>query len=356
MSHHLVLGAGGIGRATTARLVERGHTVTLASRSGQVTDRPWEVTSPGAVTVVAADAKNADRLTELAAGASTIVNAVNPPSYTAWEADWPPVAAAILTAAERSGAGLVIIGNLYGYGEVDAPMTEQTPLGASGHKGRLRNQMWTDALALHRQGRIRVTELRSSDYFGPGATKMTSVLGDVVIDRVAAGRLALLPFGRTDVPHSFTYIPDVGDFAARVAIAGETEGRQMDAGETGAGGMGESVWGRPWHVPTAPARSIAAAAKDVARLTGRRSSRVVALPRGIGSALGVFVPILREMRETRHQFERPFVLDSSQAERAFTMTATPWEEALAATIADRSRSTTRAKAAQRAPGLRTPGS
>ena len=39
MSHHLVLGAGGIGRATTARLVERGHTVTLASRSGQVTDR-----------------------------------------------------------------------------------------------------------------------------------------------------------------------------------------------------------------------------------------------------------------------------------------------------------------------------
>ena len=339
MSHHLVLGAGGIGRATTARLVELGHTVTLASRSGRVSDRPWEATSPGAVTVVAADAADADRLTELATGAATIVNAINPPSYTAWEADWPPVAAAILTAAERSGAGLVIIGNLYGYGEVEAPMTEQTPLAATGHKGRLRNQMWTDALTLHQQGRIRVTELRSSDYFGPGATKMTSVLGDAVIDRVAAGRLGILPGGRTDVPHSWTYIPDVGDFAARVAVAGVTD----------AGDSDESVWGRAWHVPTAPARTIAEAAADVARLTGRSKSRVVAVPRPVGTALGVVVPILREMRETRHQFERPFVLDSSQAERAFGVQATPWEQALTATIADRSRSTDRADAAARAP-------
>ncbi|MEO6998777.1 MAG: hypothetical protein ABI112_11905, partial [Terracoccus sp.] len=98
------------------------------------------------------------------------------------------------------------------------------------------------------------------------------------------------------------------------------------------------VWGRAWHVPTAPARTIAEAADDVARLTGRRSSRVIAVPRPVGTALGVVVPFLRQMRETRHQFERPFVLDSREAERAFTMTATPWEQALEATIADRSRS------------------
>lgn len=322
MSHYLVLGAGGIGRATTARLVELGHTVTLASRSGRVTDRPWEATAAGAVTIVAVDAKDAVRVTELATGAASIINAINPPSYTAWAADWPPVAAAILTAAERTGAGLVIIGNLYGYGEVEAPMTEQTPLGATGDKGRLRNRMWNDALALQGQGRIRVTELRSSDYFGPGATTMTSVLGDVVIDRVAAGKLAVMPVGRTDVAHSWTYIPDVGAFAAQVAVAGEHD---------------ESVWGRPWHVPTAAPRTIADAAADVARLTGRKRSRVLAVPRPLGTALGLVVPFLREMRETRHQFERPFVLDSSQAERAFDIEATPWDEALAATIADRSR-------------------
>ncbi|NUR82322.1 MAG: NAD-dependent epimerase, partial [Dermatophilaceae bacterium] len=44
MTHHLVLGAGGVGRSTTAALVAGGHTVTLASRSGRVTERPWEAT------------------------------------------------------------------------------------------------------------------------------------------------------------------------------------------------------------------------------------------------------------------------------------------------------------------------
>lgn len=317
---HLVLGAGGIGRATTTALVKRGHTVTLASRSGRVTDRPWEAISADAVTVETADARDADRLTELARGAATIVNAINPPSYLTWDTDWPPMASAILTAAEQSGAALVIIGTLYGYGEVTAPMTEATPLAASGHKGRLRVSMWNDALAAHEQGRIRVTELRSGDYFGPGATKMSSFLGDLVIDRVVAHRPVLLPVGRADAAHAWTYIPDVGDFAARVADTGQSD---------------PSVWGRPWHVPSPPARSMAEAAADVARLTGARTPRLLALPRPLGTVAGVFVPFMKELRETRHQFEGPFVIDSSAAERRFGVTATPWEEALTATVADR---------------------
>ena len=108
MSHHLVLGAGGVGRTTATRLVELGHTVTLASRSGVVRDHPWTDLDPSAVTVVAADAADPDRLTALASGAASIVNAINPPDYTVWESVWPPVARAVLAAAEHSGADLVI--------------------------------------------------------------------------------------------------------------------------------------------------------------------------------------------------------------------------------------------------------
>ena len=200
MSHHLVLGAGGVGRATTAELVALGHTVTIVSRSGRVTDRPWETTDPDAVQVVAADARDESRLVALASGAASIINALNPPSYTTWDTDWPPVAAAVLSAAETSGAGLVIIGNLYGYGRVEGPMTEDQPLRPAGHKGRLRAQMWADALALHDAGRIRATELRSSDYFGPGTTRMTSYLNDVVIDSLLAGRPPFVPLGRRKRP------------------------------------------------------------------------------------------------------------------------------------------------------------
>lgn len=313
MTHHLVLGAGGVGRATTAELVSLGHTVTLVSRSGHVTDRPWETIHPDAVEVVAADAKDGSRLAALAHGATSIINALNPPSYTTWETDWPPVAAAILSAAEASGAGLVLIGNLYGYGRVDGPMSEDHPMRPAGHKGRLRAQMWADALALHDAGRIRATELRSSDYFGPGTTRMTSYLNDVVIDSLLAGRPPFVPLGRRDAPHSWTYVPDVGRLTARVVTSGEG-------------------WGRAWHVPTAAPRSFDEAADDVARIAGVRRRRLWVLPRALGTAAGVVAPFMRELRETRHQFERPFVLDSGLTERTFGLEPTPWEDALKVTI------------------------
>ena len=316
MSHHLVLGAGGVGRATTAALVDLGHTVTLASRSGRVLERPWTESHPDAVEVIALDASDTDRVTAAADGAASIVNAVNPPSYMTWDTDWPPVAAATLAAAERTGAGLVIVGNLYGYGKVDAPMRETDPMRPAGHKGALRAGMWTEALARSDAGRLRVTELRSSDYFGPGTTKRTSYLNDVVIDAVLAGRTPIVPIGRADAPHSWTYVPDVGALAARLATD-------------------ERSWGKAWHVPTSPARTFEEAAADVARLAGVRPRKVRIVPRPLGTAAGVFVPFMRELRETRHQFERPFVLDSTLTSQTFDLAPTPWEEALTATIASR---------------------
>lgn len=313
MAHHLVLGTGGIGRATTMQLVARGETVTLASRSGHVPDRPWEAAHPGSVSVVSVDARDSDRLSEFASGAASIVNAINPPSYTSWDEDWPPVAAALLTAAERSGAGLVTVSNLYGYGLVEEPMREDRPLRPNGHKGELRAQMWADALALHEAGRIRATELRASDYFGPGATPGASVLNDFVLTRAARGATVVMPMGRTDVPHSWTYLPDIGALAATLA----TDDRS---------------WGGVWHVPTSPARSVREVVADVASLSGRPTPRVLTVPRAVVTVAGVVVPILKELRETRHQFERPFVLGSSLTERTFGLAPTPWEDALEATL------------------------
>ncbi|MEO7752976.1 MAG: NAD-dependent epimerase/dehydratase family protein [Terracoccus sp.] len=315
MTHHLVLGAGGIGRAATTHLVARGHTVTLASRSGIVALRPWEELPGGsdAVTVATVDAADPAALTLLATGAASIVNAINPPSYTSWEQDWPPVAEALLLAAERSGAGLVTIGNLYNYGRVDAPMSEETVEAPNGHKGALRAAMWQEARSRHEAGRLRATELRASDYFGPGAQARVSLLNDSVISRAAKGSAALLPMGVADAAHSWTYLPDIGELAAVLA----TDDRS---------------WGRVWHVPTAPARTVREVAADVARLTGHRAPAVRVVPRPLITVLGTVVPLLKEVRETRHQLERPFVIDATRAEQTFGLSATPWDEALTATV------------------------
>ena len=127
-------------------------------------------------------------------------------------------------------------------------MREDSPMRTTGHKGLIRARMWQDALDATEAGRVRATELRGSDYFGPLATPRTSWLNEL-ITQVAKGRV-ILPAGRADALHTWTYQDDVGALAATLATD--------DRG-----------WGRVWHVPSAPARTLTEAAADVAAILGR---------------------------------------------------------------------------------------
>jgi nucleoside-diphosphate-sugar epimerase len=95
--HHLVVGAGPVGRHVAALLVGRGDRVTVASRSGRDT-------RIGGAAHVALDASDADALTRAAEGTAVLYNCANPGDYAQWATAWPPLAAALLTAAERTGA------------------------------------------------------------------------------------------------------------------------------------------------------------------------------------------------------------------------------------------------------------
>lgn len=65
--------------------------------------------------------------------------------------------------------------------------------------------------------------------------------------------------------------------------------------------------GRIWHVPNAPGWMIGLA--------------------------GLFNPQLRELKEMLYEFDRDFVVDSTQFEAAFGIRATPLEAALTRTLA-----------------------
>ena len=308
MGHHIVLGAGSIGRGTAGELAAAGHTVSLVSRSGTPSDLPG-------VQAVSADVTDAGRLSELAAGAESIVNALNPAQYHRWAELWPPMASAILVAAERSGAGLVTVNNLYLYGEVQGPIGPETPIAPHGPKGEIRAQMWREALALHQAGRIRATELRGSDYVGAGMGAQ-SLLNTYVIGPAMKGRAGWLVMGDPDAPHSWTSGADVARLAAHLA----TEGAES------------SSWGAAWHVPSAPPRSMAQVAGDTAALVGVAVKRPHRIPTALVDTVGLVYPLLRELKETRHEFERPWVLDSTATQERFGLAPTPWEVTLRQTV------------------------
>jgi len=308
----LVVGAGVIGSRVAGMLAERGDRVTLVSRRGA---GPAE---PGAVTRVAADAADAGAMARLAEGVAVIYNCVNPP-YHRWPADWPPIAASVLGAAERSGAVLVTLSNLYGYGPggpggyAEAhPMTEATPLAATGPKGRIRARVWQDALAAHQAGRVRVAEVRAADFVGPGAQ---SALGERIVRRVRQGK-SVSVLGRADRPHTWSFTDDV----ARMLVAAGTD---------------PSAWGRAWHVPSNEPRSQRQVVDDFARAAGVGQVRVSEIPSVVLRGMGLAWPLMRELRETEYQFREDFVMDSSAAQARFGLKPAPWEEIVAITVGSR---------------------
>ncbi|HET6394711.1 MAG TPA: NAD-dependent epimerase/dehydratase family protein [Blastococcus sp.] len=303
MGLHVIVGKGPVGSTTAEELVARGHEVRVLSRSGG--------RSTDAVEHRQVDAAAADALAEAARGADALYNAVNP-AYHRWATDWPPVAAALLTAAERTGAVLVTMSNLYGYGRPTGPMSAETPMIATDVKGRVRTRMWTDALAAHEAGRVRVTEARAADFVGPQVPAGQSHLMRQ-LPALRSGRRAWV-IGDPDARRSWAYLPDV---AATLATLG-TDQRAL---------------GRAWHVPNTAPRSQRQALDELADELGVARVPVSGIPWPVLRAVGLAVPMMREVVAIRHQWDQDFVTEAPATTATFGLTATPWDEVLRATVA-----------------------
>ena len=303
MEHHVVIGAGPVGSGIATALAAQGTPVTVVTRSGSGP-------SHALITKVKADAGDADAIVKAATGAVAIYNCVNPP-YHRWPLDWPPIHQALMTAAERTGAVLVMMDNLYGFGPGSRiPMRENDATNATGEKGAVRARMAADLLAGHAAGRFRATFARASDFYGPEV--LGAAMGDRVVPNVIKGKKVSL-LGALDVPHSASYMPDV----VRTMITIATD---------------ERAWGKAWQVPNAPGTTQRSVVEAFATAAGT-TAKVGAVPKVALSVMGLFSPMMKGLKETWYQFAEPWVTDSSLTEQTFGLTATPLAEGAAATVA-----------------------
>ncbi|MFI7526103.1 NAD-dependent epimerase [Nocardia salmonicida] len=300
MSTQLVIGRGGTATATALLLAEAGDRVRMVSRSGLGPDHPG-------VEPIALDALDTTALTEVATGAATVFNLAMP-AYHTWPETVPPLFGSILSATESVGADLVMLGNLYGYGPVDGVVSEHTPLAATGSKGVVRARMWTDALAAHEAGRLRVTELRAGQFLGAGAVSVFSLL---VQSAVLANTPARVP-QELDLAHSFTAIGDAA--AALVTLARD-----------------DRSWGRAWHAPVITT-TVRAVATRLAALADAATPELAVLTDAEITELAQRDPFWAELFETKHMSHREFVVDDSAMRTTFGRTASTLDEVLAEVV------------------------
>ena len=312
-ARHVVFGTGAIGLATFDALRRRGESVRLVNRSGHAR-------VPDDVEVVGGDARDPLFTVAAARGAAVVYQTLSPP-YPQWTAQFPALQAGVLAAAEATGARLVSMENVYMYGRPNGqPLTEDRAHDAHTKKGQLRGRMSRELLAAHDAGRVQVAAGRASDYFGPRGGALSN-LGDRVFPAVLDGKTATV-LGDPDQPHTYTYIPDIGE---GLAVLGEHPDAPGDV----------------WHLPNDPDTRTTRQLVDVAyRSASQSRTKLRVLPPLLLRALALANPTVRELLEMQYQFEEPFIVDSSKITNKLGVTATPLDQAVADTLTTYRRSRT----------------
>lgn len=304
---HVVFGSGPAGLTLTEELRARGHRVRLVNCKGVIAEP-----LPKGIELVAGDAANLGAVTELSTGAATIYNCTHAP-YEQWPEVLPRLQENFIEGAAASGAKLVVVDTLYLYGPTGGqPMTEEMPHLAISRKGRMRAQLAWGYLQAHRAGKVRLAIGRAADYFGPRVTN--SALGQFAFPAALKGE-PMVAFGDIDLPHSYSFIPDV---ARGLATLGERD----------------EALGRDWLLPVAPVRTTREMAALMCEAIGHPVG-IAALPSmEVVASLGLLDPtFLAEYDELFYQYTEPQIVDSTAMARDLGDTATPLPEAIAATVA-----------------------
>jgi nucleoside-diphosphate-sugar epimerase len=297
----VVFGTGPLGCAVAEELIKKGKEVKMVNRTGlgNVPDRTF---------LRKGDATDSERCRVLCKDAKLVFHCAMPP-YTLWPQLFPAITLGIVEGARYAGANLVYADNLYAYGNISGSIHEELPNKATGPKGKTRAKMAKALMNAHKEGKLRVTIGRASDFFGPRVT--SSILGSrVFVPAIENKKISL--FGKLNQPHTYTYIKD---FAKGLVILSENI----------------NAFGEIWHIPSAETLSAQKFLNLVFKETETFPS-VKIVPEYIVNLISVFNPIVKELKEIIPCYSKPYVVDHSKFEKAFGNHSTPHETAINETI------------------------
>jgi nucleoside-diphosphate-sugar epimerase len=218
-----------------------------------------------------------------------------------WQQLWPPLIKNVIDACLQYQAKLVFFDNVYAIGGNHVNhITETSPISPTSKKGAVRAEV--DKLILDgvEKRKLNAIIARSADFFSE--IKDKSLVMNMVYDNLAKGKKAQW-FCNAKAIHSTGYTPDLG---IGTAMLGNTK----------------EAYNQIWNLPTDPQKITGEGWIDLFAAEMNTSNKYQALPGWGMKALGLFVPILKEMYEMRYQYDRDYYFDSSKFNKHFNYTPT----------------------------------
>lgn len=190
-----VLGAGGaIGNEMVKVLAARGLPFRVVGRN------PRSV--PGATETVAADLSDTEQTIRAVSGSDVaFLLAGLKYDHKIWAEIWPRVMANAIEACKRAGAKLVFFDNVYMYGKVDGPMTEECAFNPCSKKGEIRAKIAVSLIREWKTGALTAMIARAADFYGPDT--LNGIVNVLVFDAFAKHRKASC-LVNDSVPHSYS--------------------------------------------------------------------------------------------------------------------------------------------------------
>jgi nucleoside-diphosphate-sugar epimerase len=290
---YVILGGGLVGTEAARILQNRGERVTIIARSSR------EIL-PNLFSQLA-DARSASDLNRIEPNPTAVINSLNAPNYTKWAEEFPPLNRGALEYSFKHRAPLVSVSNIYMYESDLGPIGSETPISDRVKKGQIRQSMWEETLEYVAKG-LEAAEVRASDYIAKGEQ---SPLGDRFTKELIKGKSPSV-IGSTTAKHSWSAPIDV----ARTLVAI----------------LDQKKFGRVWHVPTNEPRSFQEVADEICNVLGTDKLPAKSIPKPLFYAIGLFSPIVKELRETAFQFEKDFVINDQPARKELGLEPTTWEQ------------------------------
>ena len=297
---HTILGAGGpVANALTRELANNNKTIRLVSR------KPIQNTSPN-ITWQKADLLNYSELLAAAKGSEVIyLTAGLVYDKNVWQQQWPVIMQNFINLGKETGARLIFFDNVYMYGLVNGPMTEDTPYKPSSVKGEVRARIATQLMDEVKAGNIRASIARGADFYA--TENKNSFLDMMVLDKYAKKQSAQW-MGDDSKLHNFSYIPDMGKGLYLLGQNSESDNQI-------------------WHMPTA------------APLTGKQFIEMAANIYGVKPkymsinkimlwVFGLFVKVVMGTVEMYYQYDHDYIFNSDKFEKAFNVKPTSYQDGI----------------------------